>query len=65
MNRVGTGGGLDYAGDSAVFGPFGEELAVAADTGTIGAEEIVYADVDPDHVGKIRAKFPFLVDRRT
>ena len=32
-NRVGSGGGLEYAGDSAVYGPFGEELAVAADTG--------------------------------
>jgi len=63
-NRVGSGGGLDYAGDSAVYGPFGEELAIATDTGTIGTEEIVSADVDPEHVAKIRARFPFLQDRR-
>ena len=63
-NRVGSGGGLDYAGDSVVYGPFGEELAIAADTGAVGAEEIVYADVDPEHVAKIRAQYPFLQDRR-
>jgi predicted amidohydrolase len=64
-NRVGSGGGLDYAGDSAVYGPFGEELAVAADTGVVGTEEIVYADVDPEHVTKIRSQYPFLEDRRS
>jgi predicted amidohydrolase len=64
-NRVGSGGGLDYAGDSAVYGPFGEVLAIAADTGTVGTEEIVFADVDPAHVADVRAKFPFLQDRRT
>jgi len=64
-NRVGTGGGLDYAGDSAVYGPFGEELAIAGDTGPVGTEEIIYADVDRDHVEKVRAKFPFLEDRRS
>ena len=62
-NRVGSGGGLDYAGDSAVYGPFGEELAIAVDTGAVGTEEIVYADVDPEHVAKIRAQYPFLQDR--
>ena len=63
-NRVGSGGGLDYAGDSAVYGPFGEEVAIAADTGIVGTEEIVYADVDPEHVAKVRAQYPFLQDRR-
>jgi predicted amidohydrolase len=64
-NRVGTGGGIDYAGDSAIHGPFGEELAVAPDDGAVGKETIVIADVDPAHVATIRAKFPFLQDRRT
>jgi predicted amidohydrolase len=65
VNRVGSGGGLDYAGDSAIYGPFGEELAVAPDDGAVGKETIVIADVDPAHVATIRAKFPFLQDRRT
>ncbi len=64
VNRVGSGGGLDYAGDSAVYGPFGEELTIAADTGTVGTEETVYADVDPEHVAKVRTRYPFLQDRR-
>lgn len=64
VNRAGSGGGLDYAGDSAVIGPFGEELAVATDDGPVGAEQTLYADVDPAHVGAIRARYPFLPDRR-
>ncbi len=61
VNRVGTGGRLEYAGDSAVIGPFGEILA-EAETG--GAEEILFADVDPAVVTSTRAEYPFLVDRR-
>ena len=64
VNRAGSGGGLDYAGDSAVIGPFGEELAVATDDGPIGTEQTVTADVDPAHVAEIRARFPFLPDRK-
>lgn len=63
VNRVGPGGGLVYAGDSAVIGPFGEECAVAADAGAEGAEEILVAEVDPTHVADTRARFPFLRDR--
>ena len=65
VNRVGTGGGLDYAGDSAIIGPFGEELAVARDSGDVGEEQILLADVDPAHVAAIRARYPFLPDRRS
>lgn len=65
VNRAGSGGGLDYAGDSAVVGPFGEELAVAPDTGVVGTEATLYADVDPAHVADIRARYPFLADRRS
>jgi len=60
VNRVGSGGRLDYAGDSAVIGPFGEELAVA--DGEV--ETTLHAEVDPDHVAATRARYPFLPDRR-
>src|SRR5262249_259988 len=60
VNRVGEGGGLAYAGDSAVIGPFGEELADGADLG----EAVLLADVDPAHVAEGRERFPFLQDRR-
>jgi predicted amidohydrolase len=58
-NRVGEGGGLDYAGDSCVIDPLGETLVAAS-----GVETILYADVDPERVGAVRKKFPFLTDRR-
>jgi predicted amidohydrolase len=57
-NRVGEGGGLDYAGDSCVIDPLGETLVAAS-----GSETILYADVDPDRVVAVRKKFPFLADR--
>jgi len=60
-NRVGSGGGVDYVGDSAIIGPFGEELADGAGAG----ETILCVDVDPEVVEKTRARYPFLVDRRT
>jgi len=60
-NRVGTGGGVDYVGDSAIIGPFGEELADGAGAG----ETVLFADVEPEVVQKTRARYPFLVDRRT
>lgn len=65
LNRVGSGGGLDYAGDSAVIGPFGEELAVATDTGDVGTEQTLVAVVDPSRVTETRATYPFLADRTT
>jgi len=64
VNRVGTGGGLDYAGDSVIVGPFGEVLAEAPDTGPTGPETLLVADVDPAVVADTRARFPFLQDRR-
>jgi omega-amidase len=59
-NRVGEGGGVHYVGDSAVIGPFGEELA----SGEGAGETILYADVDPARVASTRARYPFLADRR-
>jgi predicted amidohydrolase len=60
VNRVGTdGNGLDYAGDSMVVDPLGEVLTTAA-----AAETVLVADVDPGVVANVRARFPFLADRR-
>jgi predicted amidohydrolase len=61
VNRVGTdGNGLHYAGDTMIIDPMGDELAVAAD----GAETVIDAVIDPGHVSDVRARFPFLADRR-
>jgi predicted amidohydrolase len=60
VNRVGEGGDLAYAGDSAVVDPLGEVLAGGAVT-----EATLVADVDPAVVADVRARFGFLVDRRT
>jgi predicted amidohydrolase len=60
VNRVGSGGGADYVGDSAVIGPFGEELADGAGAG----ETILYADVDASVVQRTRERYPFMADRR-
>jgi predicted amidohydrolase len=60
VNRVGSGGGLDYAGDTCIVDPLGEVLASAA-----GVETVITADVDPAVVAKVRAELPFLADRRT
>ena len=59
VNRVGRGGGLDYAGDSAIIDPLGEVLASGA-----GVETVLLADLDPDHVAATRDHFRFLPDRR-
>jgi predicted amidohydrolase len=58
-NRVGSGGGLDYAGDSRIIDPLGEVLASAART-----EALIVAEVNPAHVAAVRERFRFLEDRR-
>lgn len=58
VNRVGTGGGVDYAGGSLAVGPFGD---IVAEGGS--AEELVHVAVDGGHVADVRARFPFLADR--
>ncbi len=60
VNRVGTGGGIDYQGDSVVIDPFGVEVAGAPE----GEEAVLYADIDLSRVEKIRTRYPFLEDRR-
>ena len=60
VNRVGKdGGGLDHAGDSMIVDPLGETLAAAA-----RVETTLVADVDSAVVAAVRARFPFLPDRR-
>lgn len=58
-NRVGTGNGLPYSGDSRIIDPLGEVLASAAQT-----ESILLADIDADRVSDVRDRFRFLQDRR-
>ena len=58
VNRVGTGGGLTYAGDSVIVDPMGTVLAHAGAT-----ESVICAEVDPAVVTDVRARFPFLADR--
>ena len=58
-NRVGTGGKLDYAGDSAIVDPLGEALATGSRT-----EALLVADVTAERVAEVRAALPFLADRR-
>lgn len=59
VNRVGSGGGLDYAGDSMVIDPLGEVLTPVHDR-----EEVMVAEVDPDRVRAARERFGFLADRK-
>ena len=59
VNRVGSGGGLDYAGDSMAVDPMGEVLVDAG-----SGEAVVVVDVDPGRVEQVRAELPFLADRR-
>lgn len=59
VNRVGSGGGLDYAGDSAIFDPIGRPLATAAEV-----ETILCVDIEASVVADTRDRFPFMADRR-
>jgi predicted amidohydrolase len=59
VNRVGSGGALEYCGDSALVGPFGEVVAEAGD-----AETLLVVDASPDRVAQVRESYPFLDDRR-
>ena len=59
VNRVGDGGRLHYAGDSAAISPLGETLAEGDDR-----ERVLFSEIDPAAVRKLRARFPALEDRR-
>jgi predicted amidohydrolase len=59
VNRVGSGDGLDYAGDTVLIDPLGETLASAA-----RQPQLVIGDVDPERARELRTKLPFLADVR-
>jgi predicted amidohydrolase len=59
VNRVGSGGGAEYAGDSRIVDPQGELLATAA----LG-ETTLFADFSMERVAETRDRFRFLQDRR-
>ena len=61
VNRVGSGGGLSYPGASRLISPLG--TAIGGDD-PAARELDVAGDVDPAEVAAVRAKFPFLADRR-
>jgi predicted amidohydrolase len=58
-NRVGSGGGLQYSGDSRIIDPLGELLATAS-----YGETMIMADVTSARVAEVRDRFRFLQDRR-
>lgn len=58
-NRVGEGGGLQYAGDSMVIDPLGVVLSQGDNS-----ESTLMANVEANIVSDVRGKFPFLQDRR-
>lgn len=62
VNRVGVAGrgrDLDHAGGSMLIDPLGAALFEADDT-----EQVLDGDVDSAVVRDVRARFPFLADRR-
>ena len=59
VNRVGSGDGLNYAGDSRIVDPMGEILAAGA-----GQETLLLAEIDPLRVREARETLPFMRDRR-
>jgi predicted amidohydrolase len=59
VNRVGTGDGLTYVGDSVILDPLGEVVAAAGE-----GECVIAGEVDAERVATVRAKYPFLADRR-
>ncbi len=59
VNRVGSGGGLDYSGDSRIIDPLGDLLVTGSQV-----ETTLFADVSSDRVADVRERFPFLPDRR-
>lgn len=59
VNRVGEGGRLRYAGDSAAISPWGETLIEGGDR-----EAVLLSELDPAAVEEARERFPALEDRR-
>jgi predicted amidohydrolase len=60
VNRVGSGGGLEYSGDSVMFGPEGDLIGGVSDDKAAS----VTLELEPDRVKQFRERFPALRDRR-
>jgi predicted amidohydrolase len=60
VNRIGSGGGLEYSGDSLCITPRGVITCDAKSTPAVH-----YADVSADEVSAYRASFTALKDRKT
>lgn len=60
VNRVGSGDGLSYSGDSTVFSPTGQQLTNFSDQ-----EQVIFVDIDLSAVSQYRKQFPLLSDRKT
>lgn len=59
VNRIGSGGGLNYSGDSCAFSPSGDQLCHLDK-----AAQVSVVDINPLLVKEVRDKFPTLRDRR-
>lgn len=59
VNRIGSGGKLEYSGDSAVYGPFGQDLLNCGNK-----EGVFVTDLSKDLVVSTRRDYPFLSDRK-
>ncbi len=59
VNRVGDGGKLHYAGDSALIDPLGEAIAEAGDE-----EAVLVGEIEVERVRRGREHFPVLADVR-
>jgi len=57
-NRVGEDPACIYSGGSAIIGPYGEDLATAADN----VETIITEDINIKHLREFEKKFPVLTD---
>ena len=57
VNRTGSGGGIEYDGGSAAWGPWGDTLE------TTVADGVRLACVDAGEVARVRERYPFLRDR--
>jgi len=60
VNRVGTGGGLVFEGDSMLVSPLGDVISSLPP----GEAGVVEGEVDPAVVDEVRISLPFLRDRR-
>lgn len=58
VNRTGfDGNGINYIGNSSVYGPWGEKIIIADER-----EQLIECTLDIEYVKRIRNKYPFLDD---